>query len=352
MKAVIITDTHWGARGDKQALINHYQKFYRDVFFPYIRKNNIKTVWHLGDLVDRRKFINFNTLDNMKNEFLDPLERMKVDCHFIMGNHDMYYKNKVLPNALDELLGEYNFAYYCEPTELPDQNVLVLPWICEETKEKSYDLISNSKMRFVFGHLEIKDFETDRGRFAKEGDDRLIFGNFENVLSGHYHHKSSYDNINYLGAPYEMTWNDYNDTKGFHVFDFSTNELSFIENPYKLFHKIIYDDKKNDLTTMLKTFENMNFKDTFVKIVVKAKENSFWFDTVLDKLNEQYVSDIQIVDDNFNLNMDTDEGILEQAEDTLTILSKFVESSDLSADKDKVISLLKELYHEATLVRV
>ena len=59
MKLVILGDTHFGARGDSLDFHKFFQKFYDEVFFPYLLENDIKIVIQLGDLFDRRKFINF-----------------------------------------------------------------------------------------------------------------------------------------------------------------------------------------------------------------------------------------------------------------------------------------------------
>jgi DNA repair exonuclease SbcCD nuclease subunit len=353
MKIAIITDTHFGARGDRQALLDNFVSFYRDCFFPHLMREDIKTVWHLGDLVDRRKFINFNTLDTMKNEFLDRFEALGIELHMLMGNHDQYYKNKVSPNALEELLGEYeNIKTYCYPCEVEDQDICVIPWICDETKEDAYRLLKESKRRFCFGHLQIKNYEMDIGRIADEGEDKSQFETFDKVLTGHFHHKNSKDNIFYLGSPYEMTWRDYKDPKGFHVFDLETGDLEFIENPYKMFHKLIYDDSEVHLQDLLEDIDARQLYNTFVKIVIINKTNNFWFDSFLERLNEKNVGDIQIVEDHHNLNMDSDDGILEQAEDTLTILNKYIDSSDFNVDKVKLQGLIKDLYDEAALIRV
>ena len=53
-KVAIITDTHWGARNDSQVFSNYFAKFYENVFFPTLEKRGIRTVIHMGDIVDRR----------------------------------------------------------------------------------------------------------------------------------------------------------------------------------------------------------------------------------------------------------------------------------------------------------
>ena len=71
MKLAIITDTHWGARNDSQAFAEYFRRFYEDIFFPTLMERDIRTVVHMGDIVDRRKFINYKTLYQMREIFFD-----------------------------------------------------------------------------------------------------------------------------------------------------------------------------------------------------------------------------------------------------------------------------------------
>ena len=68
----------------------------------------------------------------------------------------------------------------------------------------------------------------------------LHFNKFEKVFSGHYHCRSDQETVHYLGNPYEMFWNDVNDTeRGFHIFDTETLEHTPINNPYRFIISII-----------------------------------------------------------------------------------------------------------------
>ena len=90
MKIALLTDTHFGARGDSLVFHQYFMKFYDEIFFPYLEENNIDTIIHLGDVTDRRKFINYNILDGLRTGFIDRLK--KYNTYFIVGNHDVYYK--------------------------------------------------------------------------------------------------------------------------------------------------------------------------------------------------------------------------------------------------------------------
>ena len=105
MKIALLNDTHFGARNDSIIFDDYFHKFYDDIFFPYIQKHNIKTLIHLGDIVDRRKYINYVTADNLKTDFINPLKQRKIKFWCIIGNHDIYYRNSLEINALDQLYG-------------------------------------------------------------------------------------------------------------------------------------------------------------------------------------------------------------------------------------------------------
>ena len=70
MKIALLNDTHFGCRNDSPAFINYQNRFYDELFFPYIIENKIDTLIHLGDVVDRRKYINFRIADNFRKGFL------------------------------------------------------------------------------------------------------------------------------------------------------------------------------------------------------------------------------------------------------------------------------------------
>jgi hypothetical protein len=136
----------------------------------------------------------------------------------------------------------------------------------------------------------------DRGNVHQGGLDRKTLSKYDIVLSGHFHHKSSSDNVTYVGTPYEMTWSDYNDPKGFHIFDTETREMKFVKNTFSIFHKIMYDDTNHDFEYW-KAYDFSKYKETYVKLVVLNKQNPFLFEHVLDNLYKIGVSDLSIVED-------------------------------------------------------
>jgi len=349
MKIVILGDTHFGMRGDSLEFHNYYQKFYENVFFPYLKENNIKHICHLGDVVDRRKFISFVTLNSWRKRFFDVLQTEGISMDVIVGNHDVTYKNTNEINAMHELFDHYtNINVMIEPKDMEYDglSVAMVPWINSSNYEQSLEFLKATKSQVVFGHFEIAGFEMDRGNICHTGMDKSTFDRFDIVLSGHFHHKSTNGNITYLGNQYEITWADYNDPRGFHVFDTETRELTFVVNPHKMLHKINYDDATTDFAYW-QAYDYSILKDCYVKIVVLNKQNPYLFDNVLDNLYKAGVGDIAIVEDFTDTIIEDDKDLVDQAEDTMTILSKYIDNLTLNVDNDKLKTLMKELYVEA-----
>jgi DNA repair exonuclease SbcCD nuclease subunit len=349
MKLCILGDTHFGARGDSLDFHKYFEKFYDGVLFPYLKENNIKVIFQMGDLFDRRKFINFNSLYLCRKYFFDKCEQEGITLHTLLGNHDVAFKNTLEVNSTSLLLNEYNnINYYDEfdTVEFDGIAVDVVPWICDDNEKEIFDKIKNSKSQICFGHFEISGFEMDRGNVCDVGLDKKNLSKYDVVLTGHFHHKSTDGNITYVGTPYEMTWADYNDPKGFHIFDTQTREMEFVQNTFRMFNKVVYDDAETDFE-FWKKYDFDSLKDCYVKVVVLNKQNPYLFDHVIDGLYKASAADISIVEDFTDTLIDSDQEIIDQAEDTMTILSKYIDNLSLDVEPEKLKSLMRELYVEA-----
>jgi DNA repair exonuclease SbcCD nuclease subunit len=354
MKIALITDTHWGVRNDSVAFLDNSKFFLDNVFFPYLDKQGISTVVHLGDLVDRRKYINYNTASRLREDFLHPLLGRNIALHIVAGNHDTYYKNTNEINALRELVyGNYEnttiYDRYAEVVKFDNLPILLTPWICDDNRKQVLDQIQRVGASVCAGHLEIQGFEMYRGSVVSHGDDRSIFSRFDLVLSGHYHHRSTDGTIFYLGSHGEFTWSDYDDPRGFHILDTETLELTFVENPYKMFKKVWYNDiDENFLNSEI---DYSSFKNTFLKVIVKNKTNPYWFDRFVETLESQNPLGIQIVEDHLNLNLEEDIDIVNEAESTLNIFKKYIDVYDIkNVNKEKLSKKIDDLYNEALTI--
>jgi DNA repair exonuclease SbcCD nuclease subunit len=354
-KIAIISDTHYGIRGDNSVIMDNTKLFLDNVFFPLIQSKKIDIVIHLGDLVDKRKNINYLTLKRMKDDFLNPLQNNLKEIYFIAGNHDCVYKNTNDLNALTELLGAFtNFKWFtsAKEIELYNEKILLVPWITDSNREFSMQAIKTSKSRICMGHLQITGFEMYRGSVATHGDDRKLFEKFGTTLSGHFHHRSSDGLITYVGSHSQFTWADYGDSRGFHIFDLETQELEFVENPYTLFSKVWYDDKDKKLIELLQV-DPKAFSNKYVKIIVTNKTNPYWFDMYCETVEKLNPLAVQIVEDHHNAVDLEDDELVSEAESTVDIFKKYVaQMPDEGYNKQELETLLVDLYNQSQATMV
>lgn len=346
MKIAILGDTHFGVRGDSLKFHDYYQKFYNNVFFPYIKENNIKEVFQLGDLFDRRKYINFNTLALSKQYFFDQIAALDLNFYTLLGNHDIFWKESLEVSSTGLVLGEYDkyITLIDKPEAIKFEDgttIDMIPWICKENQKEVFEFIDKSKSDLCFGHFEIAGFPMYKGMVGHHGLSHEMFAKYERVLSGHYHTRSKQENIEYIGTPYEMTWQDYNDPRGFCIFDTETRELEFIRNPYTIHEKITYDDKNQDPDASI-----IDIKDKYVKVAVVNKLDLYKFDQFINELYTKDAHEIKIIEDFSEFN-DGEISTEINIEDTMSILSNYVDSVETDENKEEIKSTLKELYLEA-----
>ena len=349
MKVSIITDQHFGARNDSTQCLDYYELFYKNIFFPKLKEEGITTILILGDTFDRRKYINFNSLARAKKMFFDVAYDNDMMITMIAGNHDTYYKNTNDVNSPELTLAEYiniNIVTRPETVNIHGVPICFLPWICADNYQDSMNEIKNTKADLCMGHLEIAGFAMYRGVESHDGLSKDAFSKFDMVFSGHYHHRSDDGHIYYLGNPYELTWQDYKDPRGFHLFDLATRQLEFVQNPYSLFERYEYDDTLNEEDPLF-----VNFKDKYVKIIVVNKTDYYKFDKFITNLYNSNPLEVKIIEDFSEFT----EGQVDDTinlEDTSSVLSNYIDSLETDVDKERIKSFMKTLYTEAVNIEV
>ena len=347
MKVAILNDTHAGCRNSSDIFIKYQEDFYTNVFFPYLKEHNITQILHLGDYYEHRRFINFKALEANRQHFLEKLRSEGITMDIIPGNHDTYYKNTNSLNSLKELLGHYmnevNIVQDCSVLDYDGLKVGLVPWICADNEEATYEFLANCSADIIGGHFELVGFDMLRGIPNTEGMSTEKLKRFEMVLSGHFHCKSSQDNIHYLGSQMEFFWNDAGDDKHFHILDTDTRELTPVRNPLTLFEKTYYDDTKYDYSSA----SVEHFDDKFVKIVVLNKSDPFTFERYIDRIQGRSIHELKIQED-FSEFLGTnveDDGV--EVEETSHLLKSYVDNVETVLDKDRLKKELTDLMTEA-----
>jgi DNA repair exonuclease SbcCD nuclease subunit len=352
LKVALISDIHYGCRGDNLVFLDYTKKFLDDVFFPTLEERNIRNVIIAGDLVDRRKYVNYNTALRLRDDFLKRIaDGYKMNAHILPGNHDIYHKDNNEVNALEVFCRNPCFTVIDEPSTyvFDGLKVLMVPWICPENQERVMKAIEESTADVCIGHFELQGFTMYPGMVCAHGMSPSILSKFKLVCSGHFHSTSRKGNILYLGAPIQMTWNDYDDHRGFYILDTDTLEYEYIRNPYEIFAKIPYDDADKTMDEAI-GYDYSKYSNCYVKVVVNRKTNPYWFDLFIEKL-EEYATDVKIIDTAVENIIDLDDSsqiTADKVMDTATILRVYVDQlEDVKVDKQPLQDLLVGLYNEA-----
>ena len=189
------------------------------------------------------------------------------------------------------------------------------------------------------GHLELQGFRVNKQIVMDHGESSEVFSKFTKVFSGHYHTRSDDGKIYYLGNPYEMFWSDVGDARGFTIFDTDTLEHTHVDNPYRLFYNIYYED--NDFQML----DAREYNKKLVRLIVRKKTDTLKFEKYIDKLYSAGVAELKIVE-NFQTEQD-DTFEAEESEDTLSILDRYIEESETELDKSVIQQMIREVYQEA-----
>ena len=350
MKIALVTDTHFGARSDNLPFDAFFKRFYDEVFFPTLERENITTVFHLGDVFDRRKYINFNILKNCREYFFDKLKDKEV--YILAGNHDTYFKNTNDVNSPDLILREYdNIITYSNPQTVSfgGCDILMMPWINQENALQCFDAMKYSPAQIMMGHFELYEQALRRNFKFHEGIKLDDIKKYDHVYSGHYHQRITKGNFTYLGTPYEMYWDDCGVAKGFHVFDTTKRDVKFMKNPNSIYVKIYWNDTDEtvDANVLLNHVKEHpeEFSNKFIKIIVKQKKNPYILDRYIDAIEQCNPHNVTIED--IIHHIESEEGDIEQIEDTLTYLKKYVNNMEDFSNKENLLNFIEELYIEA-----
>jgi len=345
MTVALITDQHLDGRKGSVIFWEYFHKFYDEIFFPTLEKYNVKTIIDLGDTFDNRKSIDFNVWNRVRKYYFNRLRDAGITVHMILGNHCTYYKNTSEINSPELLLSEYdNITIYAKPqtATIDGTEILMLPWINQENYDETIELINSTSAKIAMGHLELNGFEVTVGVMMEHGMEPSIFSKFKQVFSGHFHHKSKKGNIQYLGNPYQMFWNDYKDERGFHLYEPKTNKLKRVKNPYEIFKKIYYNDSIDSSFSI----DPSEYSNTFVKVIVEQKTDHYKFEKIIEDLNNAGAHDLKIIENVIDKTIDYNDDNIE-IKDTLSLLNEYVDEVEMTVNKSSLKQLLKTLYIES-----
>lgn len=351
MQVLIIGDLHWGARSDNVAFLEHYAAYFRDQFFKILRVLKPDAVVQVGDVFDKRSYLNVNTLYYARKYFIDPLRESGIPSYVLTGNHDTYFKNTSRVNSLQEVYGcchsqSPSFQVIWEPLET--EFGLLVPWIAPDEQENSLLAIEHSKARYCFGHFDIPGFYMSGGKKSEHGFQRSMFAKFTRVISGHYHGRQNDGNIFYCGVPYEKSWEDHGQWIGIHLLDTDTGAIKAIPNPVRMHYQLDFTD---GALSEASDIDPSNLEKKIVRLVVHDTKHAVKLERLIQKISAAKPESLSVVHKALTINS---EQVLEEIkvadpDDTVTTITNYIDRLDgvPATERTQVKDLLLTLHSQA-----
>jgi len=332
-KIAIYSDLHLGIHQNN----SNWHKIadeWSDWFIDDLKKQNLDTLFFLGDYFHSRSEISVNTLhfaSSMIHKFKD------FDIKMLVGNHCSFYKDRPDIHSLSIFKGYSNIEIVDKPKnfEIFGKNVFMAPWGTEIDQINDCDVL--------MGHFEIESFKMNPSKFCEHGFTATqLLKKTHLIFSGHFHLRDEreYKNgkIVYVGNPFQMDFGDYGDSKGYYVLNFEDLSYDFFENNISPKHKKV---KLSELDTNKDAISN-----NIVKIIVDKKIEDGGYDKY-----SQNVSNLKPFSFSFDNSMDLDEPKLDEESENIDMsgvdfskaITDFVDIMNID-NKEDVLNYIMDLY--------
>lgn len=340
MKIAILGDLHFGARNSHQVIESWQRRFFEEVFWPKMDELGIEQIVQMGDYFDNRKWINLQTMAFQKEVFVNELQKRNMVCEGIIGNHDIPLRHSLENNSPGQILNhEDGIDFYdtIKEVEYDGRTFTYLPWICKENYHESIERIRQGG-DVLIGHLEIANFIMHGNHKSHDGINMTEFKKWNTVLSGHYHTQSIQGNIQYVGTPYQMSWNDATSKHGFWIFDTADSSMEYVDNQNRYFNRFHWDDGCKKSTE--------NLYNSFVKVNVQKKTDFEAFEKFVDKINFESPYELKITESFEEFNAENVEDLI-STKSTEDMIEEYIEDVATDNNKEQVKKLMMSIYQEA-----
>ena len=349
-KLMILGDIHIGARGSSKVFRQLFREYFRDVVFPLVQTKEISKIIQLGDFFDNRNSVTLSDIDYILNEFIPQLEATGAIMYVLAGNHDVAYKNTNVINSLSLLKTSKSIIVVdndIQTIETESKTFVLCPWINDDNQDALLNEVQShaNKNHILCGHFEFAGMKMYKHSIvADHGLDPKSFKKFYKVISGHFHHPSSYGNVSYMGSVFHLNWMDADDNKYIYIFDTNKDEFEPLENIYNLFTEL--DFKEDDLVNMSDVDIEDYCHEQFVRIYINEDYKRVDLKEVISKIERHHPLSVDVVDNTIvesvsaDIDIDTDES--KEIDDyALEYMSELSNSGILFA-------MFKDIQEEAT----
>lgn len=364
MTIAFISDTHFGQKSFNKQVFERQMEYFEQVFFPYVLKNNIKQVIHLGDVVHNRTLID-NWIDGqLKKRFFKWFDENQVNLICLVGNHCTYFKNTVEHNWPRANLKEFE---YSEVIDTPTIKIIegnrfgFMPWMVSLDDRDNIPPID--KVDCLLGHFEISNTLMQGKSISQTGMGYEFFDNYKLVLSGHFHATSQNKNIRYVGSQYQMNWGDYDNERGFWTLDKNLKLKFHINNFSPKYTKLFYSEEDGKVNLFLggyyDTLRKVSFseacelvKSNFAKFIIKKYTNQELLSRHFEEYSSNALDKVEIINESSiieDFDIEKFEETIKDDADLYTIIENYTKNSKFNHDVEQsvLLSKLKTLYERS-----
>lgn len=349
-KILVLGDIHIGARNSSSVFRELFRTYFRDRMFPLVEQHGIKTIIQLGDFFDNRNSVSLHDINYVLKEFLPQLEASGAHMYVLAGNHDVAFKNTNKVHSLSILETSPNVTVvhdHVESLRTEAKTFVLCPWINNENQEQLMEEIKcyATKKHILCGHFEFNGMRMNKSsKPCEDGLDPKQFSKFDRVISGHFHHPSTYGNVSYMGSVFHLTWQDHNDSKFIYIYDTNKDEFEPVENPYSLFTE--FDFHVHDLNEVSEDDLIDMCRGKFVRIVIDAEYKRVDLKDMIHRIEKVKPLSVDVID-NTIIDVETveaDEVELSETKEVDDYVEEFLQESP---NKAILVSMFNEIHEEA-----
>lgn len=359
---VILSDLHFGLRRNSK-VFHEILTNALDWSFKHIKKND--TVVILGDIFDSRSAVDFKILNDAWNYFIK-LSRCCKEVYILAGNHDEYYKETSRENTncrflefepgSDSKISPVKVITELSDIRLNNKRCLFIPWIDTMDRKDAAKKALGGEFDLIFGHFDLLGIYTKETALS----DTLSFvpADFPDkamILSGHYHKRIIKENVRYVGAFINSTFNDIDDSKGLHIIS-EDGTIEFKANGSPKFHHLTIDNplefinafKASDLKVRQGIEKIVN--GNFIKLILSEyrKEN----DEVFNIIKSMSPMDVSILFNQPSLINEEDMedfGGFDNKTDIAVVLHQYIDSIKDKIPEEVTIESVKDLINRKSV---
>lgn len=333
MKYILLGDIHTGIKNDSMIYHQVVIDLFTDII-SYAKENGISNMIQVGDFFDNRKKISPHTIDLISEKISPLISENFENTYIVVGNHDTYYHDNMTPTTLSMFSPYNNIHIVDKPTIL--HNILMLPWLFDDCDMVDADIL--------IGHFDMNGIPMVKGYDVLSKNHRYSvsdFSKYKKVYSGHYHIKGVYGNVTYIGTPYQMTFNDRDEVKGFYVLDTDTTEIEFIVFDKYPHHIVINDTDINDIDKELITGNNIK--------VLFTNDYGVEKNTLLsDKIRDMMPVSLKIIPMTISDTFTKEKIDNVSLKNSIDVLRDYIDRSELpdGVNRDMINTIIDEIYGE------